>query len=828
VDFHRDTGGMIFNEKTEMNIGRKEAQDSWRMSDPMGQGQIVKEFEMLRLENARLGMLVADLEADRRALLLKQERLEQALTGTGLGMWDCDLQSGETYYDPAWYEMLGYASSAVGTSFEVWKSLVHPDDLPGALASRQAHIEGVTEAWDCEFRMRARDGGWKWIRLRGRAVERDADGLALRVVGTNKDITQWKVAADALNRNRERLRGLVECSQAAIFSIDEQNHLHYNNPALESLTGYSRLELRKAENAWFFVYPNHREEIRRAVAVCLDGEEGYSRTEFRLVNKKGNAYWLDASMRRIQDGSLRLVLVTAFDITARKQVEADLARLATAVEQAAEVIVVTSTNRLIEYVNPAFERLSGFTRAEVVGQDLEFFRSPADTDSEPAMVWQALLRGDVWTGRAIYRKRDGSECRTETTASPVRDQSGHIVQFVFVFRDITLEEFIESRLRHSQKMEVLGTLAEGIAHDFNNLLQIILGYVSMARDEVQEGSLLQECVAEIEGATKRASALTSQILAISRKTTQEFRPISFEALLKEILPLFSPTLPASVELRLDLHPDCPPVLSDSEHLRLILLNLCTNASQAMGETGGILGIQLEPVSLDWSQCEALGLSQPGLFVCLTVSDQGVGMAPEIRDRIFEPYFTTREQNGGTGLGLAIVQGIVENHGGVVECESVAGTGSTFRVYLPACKSDSLTHSENATAESPLGGNETLLFVDDEEKLVETARLALSYLGYQVQSFTDSEQAYEFFLTDPWSADVAILDQRMPKLSGLDLAERLLAVRPNLPIILCTGFPDDVEQERLQALEIAEFLSKPVAPVELALCVEKILKLSNPV
>ncbi|HNY26109.1 MAG TPA: PAS domain S-box protein [Candidatus Sumerlaeota bacterium] len=793
-----------------------------------GQGQIVKELETLRLENARLGILVADLEADKRALHLKQERLEQALTGTGLGMWDSDLRSGETYYDPAWHEMLGYVPGSLGNSFEAWESLVHPDDLPGARVSRQAHIEGVTEAWDCEFRMRARDGGWKWIRLRGRAVDRDADGMALRIVGTNKDITQWKVAADALNRNRERLRGLVECSQAAIFSIDEQNHVHYNNPALEELTGYSRLELRKAENAWFFVHPDHHETVRQAVADCLQGEEGYCRIEFRILDKGGNLYWLDASMRRIQEGAHQLALVTGFDITTRKQVEADLARLATAVEQAAEVIVVTSTSRLIEYANPAFERLSGFSREEVAGQDIETFRSPADTESEPAMVWQTLLRGGVWTGRAVFCKRDGSACHVEMTASPVRDSQGHIVQIVFVFHDITMEEFIESRLRHSQKMEVLGTLAEGIAHDFNNLLQIILGYISMARDEVQEGSLLQECVAEIEGATKRASALTCQILAISRKTTQEYRPISFETVVKELLPLFQPTLPSVVELRLSLHSDCPPVLSDFEHLRLILTNLCTNAGQAMGETGGILGIQLEPARLDWNECESLGLAQPGLFVCLTVSDQGVGMAPEIRERIFEPYFTTREQNGGTGLGLAIVQGVVENHGGVVNCESVPGGGSTFRVYLPACKSDSAANSENAAVESPLGGNETLLFVDDEEKLVETARLALSYLGYQVQGFTDSEQAYECFLTDPWSADVAILDQRMPKLSGLDLAERLLAVRPNFPIILCTGFPDEVEQERLRAMGISEFLSKPIAPADLAICVEKILKLSNPV
>jgi PAS domain S-box-containing protein len=303
-------------------------------------------------------MLTTDLESDKRILRQKLKRLEQALTGTGLGLWDTDLRSGESYYDAGWYEMLGYAPDALDGTFATWKNLVHPDDLSGALASRQAHIEGVTDAWDCEFRMRASDGGWKWIRLRGCAVERDGDGLALRIVGTNKDITQWKVAADALNRNRERLRGLVECSQAAIFALDEQNRLRYSNPALENLPGYERRELRKPPNAWFFVHPDQQEEAQRAVAACLEDEAGHARTELRIVAKSGNRYWLDVTMRRIQAGSARLVLVTGFDITARKQVEAQLARLATAVEQAAELILVTSPNRTIEYVNPSFERLS--------------------------------------------------------------------------------------------------------------------------------------------------------------------------------------------------------------------------------------------------------------------------------------------------------------------------------------------------------------------------------------------------------------------------------------------------------------------------------------
>jgi PAS domain S-box-containing protein len=191
-------------------------------------------------------------------------------------------------------------------------------------------------------------------------------------------------------------------------------------------------------------------------------------------------------MRRIQEGSERLVLVTGFDITARKQVEAQLARLATAVEQAAELILVTSPNRTIEYVNPSFERLSGFAQSEVVGRDFECLRSPSDTESEPAMIWRTLLRGGIWTGRSIFRKQDGTSYRAEVTASPVRDAQGRLVQFVFVLRDVTVEEYIESRLQHSQKMQVLGTLAEGIAHDFNNLLQIITGYTAMARDQVEK------------------------------------------------------------------------------------------------------------------------------------------------------------------------------------------------------------------------------------------------------------------------------------------------------------------------------------------------------
>jgi PAS domain S-box-containing protein len=229
------------------------------MSD-QASAQILQELEILRRENARLGILTTDLESDKRILRQKLKRLEQALTGTGLGLWDTDLRSGESYYDAGWYEMLGYAPDALDGTFATWKNLVHPDDLSGALASRQAHIEGVTDAWDCEFRMRASDGGWKWIRLRGCAVERDGDGLALRIVGTNKDITQWKVAADALNRNRERLRGLVECSQAAIFALDEQNRLRYSNPALENHDGYERRDCARLPLPGFLSIPTSRKK----------------------------------------------------------------------------------------------------------------------------------------------------------------------------------------------------------------------------------------------------------------------------------------------------------------------------------------------------------------------------------------------------------------------------------------------------------------------------------------------------------------------------------------------------------------------------------------
>ncbi len=273
-----------------------------------------------------------------------------------------------------------------------------------------------------------------------------------------------------------------------------------------------------------------------------------------------------------------------------------------------------------------------------------------------------------------------------------------------------------------------------------------------------------------------------------------------------------------MELELDFHPDCPPVLSDAEHLRLIVTNLVTNASQAMGESGGLLKIRLEAAQLDWNDCEALRLAQPGLFVCLTISDQGVGIAPEIRKRIFEPYFTTREQHGGTGLGLAIVQVVRKITVGIVcKCSRSGSTsvsicrlsgfpgpiGKQFRRCAPGGTNPVARGRRRKTA-----GNEPIGSV---------------YLGYQVQAFTDSEQAFDFFLTDPWSADVAILDLRMPKLNGLELAERLLGVRPNLPIILCTGFPDEIEREQIQTLGIAEFLAKPVTPANLALCVDKILK-----
>ena len=400
-------------------------------------------------------------------------------------------------------------------------------------------------------------------------------------------------------------------------------------------------------------------------------------------------------------------LTALHDMTDRKLAEEERMRLATAVEQGAESIIITDRKGNVEYVNPAFEQTFSYTREEIIGCNFRIFRSDKHDDAFYHTMWRTIISGRVWMGNIINRKKDGTLCEFETTISPIRDASGEIINFVSVNRDVTHEVRMEKQLRQAQKMEAIGTLAAGISHDFNNILTAVFGNVHLTKMKLDPDSPILSNLDNILVAANRAKDLVMQVLTFCRQTEREKKPLQINFIIKEALNLLRPCIPATIEIRQHVRERPGMVMADPTQIHQVLMNLCTNAANAMRE-GGTLNIILENATIDSDQEDPLPNLKPGKYVKLSVSDSGQGMPPEVMERIFDPFFTTKGPGEGTGMGLAVVHGIVRSHGGEIGVESEPGKGSRFFVYLPritdAEKEDDFDMPEL------LPGNERILFV----------------------------------------------------------------------------------------------------------------------
>ncbi len=485
-------------------------------------------------------------------------------------------------------------------------------------------------------------------------------------------------------------------------------------------------------------------------------------------------------------------------------------RLFTAIEQAAEGIVITKADGVIEYVNPAFEQLTGYPRAEAIGHKPSIVKSGRHDDAFYARLWTQLTEGRVWRGRFTNRAKNGRLFDEEATISPVRNQDGKITHFVAVKRDVTHEAELENQLRQSQKMEALGTLAGGIAHDFNNILSPILGYTELVLQDTAPDHPSYRSLQEVYRGAKRAGELVAQILTFSRRREHERRPLLFHPVLKEALKLLQGTLPSTIQIRRNIDENCRPALADSTQVHQIVMNLCTNAYHAMRERGGILEVSLAEERLVEPRT-AFGLTvAPGDYVCLAVRDTGHGIDADVMQRMFEPYFTTKQGKEGTGLGLATVHGIVKSYGGGIFVSTTLDEGTTFRLLFPVSAPTADTVSDEGDEQDmPRGHGERILAVDDEEAIAQLEEILLRHLGYEVDAFTSSTEALDAFLTHPERYAAILTDQTMPNLTGDEFARRALAARPDVPIVLCSGFSERVTPEVARAIGIREYLRKPM-------------------
>jgi PAS domain S-box-containing protein len=483
-----------------------------------------------------------------------------------------------------------------------------------------------------------------------------------------------------------------------------------------------------------------------------------------------------------------------------------------------EVVTIHDQEMRIIRANKATGRLFNIAPSELVGR---YCYEVVRNASEPCAGCPELLsRADLQPHQAIIR-HDNLKKTFHVSSSPLIDDKGTVKGFIHLAKDVTRQRVLENKLQQTQKMEAIGVLAGGIAHDFNNILSPIIGYTDLALNHLPSANRVTTYLQQVNKAANRARELVQQILTFGRQAVQEKKPLQLHLVINEALKLLRATLPTTIEIRQHI-PDCGAVLADPIQIHQIVMNLTTNAAHAMRETGGVLEITLGRVDIarDDPQVASLELT-PGSYVMLAVSDTGHGMSREILERIFEPYFSTKQTGEGTGLGLAVVHGIVESYGGHITASSEKGQGTLFQIYLPRMEGE--FHPVEPPLTKPLPrGSESILIVDDEAIIVPMLREMLEGLGYRVTISNDSIDTWEIFQKKPDAFDLLITDMAMPGLTGFDLAKKVLAIRQQMPIILCTGFSEVMDREKARAAGIGAFLVKPVTMRELAETVRKVL------
>jgi len=477
--------------------------------------------------------------------------------------------------------------------------------------------------------------------------------------------------------------------------------------------------------------------------------------------------------------------------------------LVTAVEQAAESIIVTDGKGTIQYINPAFEQITGYLRSEVIDQNIELLHSETHDDAFYRSIWDTLQRGEIWHGRLIVRVKDKTLRETETTISPVKDSTGDITNYVRVQRDVTHEVGLERQLRQAQKMEAIGTLAGGIAHDFNNLLMGIQGNVSLSLLETDSASALYQNLKKIEQLVQNGVDLTKQLLGFARGGKYDISLTDINQLLKEQNLMFGRTN-KEVIFNGEYDSDLWNVEGDRGQIEQVIMNLYLNALQAM-PGGGTLSVKTENHKIDEDQFRPYHVSA-GNYIKITIADSGVGMDEKTQQRIFDPFFTTKEMGRGTGLGLASVYGIVKNHEGFINVWSQVNKGTRFEIYLPA--TEKTAAAQEKPHETLYKGKETVLLVDDEGMILDVGERMLNKLGYDVFTADNGADALEIYQKNKDIIDVTILDMVMPKMNGGAIYDRIKLVNPRAKVLLSSGYSLNGQATEILSRGCNGFIQKP--------------------
>ncbi len=630
-------------------------------------------------------------------------------------------------------------------------------------------------------------------------------------------------------------KNVLNRSTDAIFQYDRVGKLEAANNGFEKLIvqpveqviGHSILEYIEPDDyKLLMLNQNSKQRISRSYDLRFVRSDGEVRTT--LINE------LPLFRRDRFEG----VQAIATDITNRKRMEEKLLRLAVVVEQSADMVMITDTEGRIQYVNPAFERVTQFSAQEAIGNTPRIVKSEKQSPEFYKDLWENIQQGNVWKGHLINKKKDGAFYEEECTISPLFDEAGNITNFVALKRDVTKELSLERQLQQAQKMEAVGQLAGGIAHDFNNILTGIMGNLSLADKKANEE--IRDYLVRANEAATRASKLVRQLLVFSRKSQFKLHPISLNRIVEETVQLIRQTIDRRIGIETRLADDLPLIQADITQLNRVIMNLCINGRDAIqsvldGETQPerqqdrfFLSLETKTEVLTRPLHNSFGNLAPGHYVILSISDNGAGMDLETQKHIFEPFFTTKKFQNGTGLGLASSYGVIKQHKGLIQFFSTVGKGTTFTIYFPTTEkhekeSLAIPAQSQPKEEHKTEVSKTILLVDDEEVIRDFVKAILRQDGYTILEAKDGQETLDVYQNQENEIDLIILDLSLPQLSGREVLKRIRSQNKRVKVLISSGYSEDQDFEALNALGIEGFLAKPYKHTLLEETVEKILQ-----
>jgi PAS domain S-box-containing protein len=750
-----------------------------------------------------------------------EEKYRRIVETSNEGIWTMDKNFYTVYLNPVMAEMLGYKTEEM-TGRPV-TDFMFPEDLNHHNEKMEKYQKGMDGKY--ERRFRRKDGTELWTIVSATALFDKEKGFQ-GSFAMFTDITERRRTEEELRRQKELLQTIMDNIPIMVSFFSADGRYRWMNRCWEKTLGWSVEEARARDLLKEF-YPDP-DYCRYVTDFIQSVQEVWG--DFKTCRRDGkilDTSWINVSL---SDGSH---IGIGIDRTAEKHAEKSLyeseERFRIAFENAAVGITLVNTEGKYLKANRKYAEILGYDREELERMNVHETSHHEDANISADFIRSAIA-GETDSG--IFEKRHlhkkGHIVWTQISSTVFRDSQGNPLYFISHILDITemkkLEAErlkLEARIRQAQKMEALGTLAGGIAHDFNNILTPLIGYTEMLMmNGFSQHEDAHEKLKRILQASVRAKELVRRILTFSRGAENTYTPIKIQPLIQECLELLRCSIPKSVEFVQQIDPECEAVMGDPTQIQQIVLNLCTNACHAMEEKGGLLAVRLEQIEIGHNDSLKKLILKPGRHLRLTVSDTGHGIAPAHIEKIFDPYFTTKPVGKGTGLGLSVVHGIVKGLGGEIAVYSEIGKGTAFHIYLPVIETGykKLIPQRRDMPQ----GNESILLADDEIQIVPMLKMMLEKLGYRVTGLTDSTEALAVFQEKPEAFDLVITDMNMPRMTGDVFARKIKALRSDIPVILCTGFSEQMNGHGLKESGIQAFLMKPLSMAELAETVRRVL------